>query len=156
MNERTPPPKLENIAAAVKFSEQPSTEHPGRTRLVASLHVASSCWFSDREAKKHPELLAVLKDKLRHHLLRQLYQDQRAEIADAVGDFMKGWHPGPFSADGTENHPFAIRDRLVKLAHYSPPPGYGDENDDCDRGPNCGCEQFEFLLQLSPKRNPNL
>ena len=152
MNERTPPPKLENIAAAVKFSEQPSTEHAGRTRLIASLHVASSCWFSEHEARKHPDIMPVLREKLKRHLLRQLYHDQIAEMHEAVSDFMRGWIPGRCIVDGTERDPFSIRDRLMKAARYTPPPGFDDDEFDCNQGPNCGCEQFEFLLQLSPKR----
>src|SRR6185369_2518527 len=117
----------------------------GKSRLVASLHVGSSCWYNVDEANKHPEVMAMLKEKLKIHLLRQLYQDQRNEIAKAANDFMQGWTPMPRAKFGTEEHPFAIRDRLVSLAKYAPPPGYGeDDGSDCDRGPNCGCEQFEF------------
>lgn len=146
MNERTPPPKLENIAAAVKFTEQPSTEHPGRTRLIASLHVASSCWFSDYEARRHPDIMPVLREKLKRHLLRQLYHNQIAEMHNAVDELMTSAHRHDYEKE------FAARDALMELANYSPPPGFDDDEFDCDRGENCGCEQFEFVLEPRPKR----
>lgn len=156
MNERTPPPKLENIAAAIKFDIKHTdhTDHGnqvGRAQLVASLHVGSSCWFVESEAQKHPDVMVMLKEKLKRHLLRQLYHEQYREIGDAVDEFMRGWTPGPFSCGGSPSDPFAVRDRLMKLAGYTPPPGFDDEFD-CGDGPNCGCEQFEFLLQPSPRK----
>lgn len=145
MNERTPPPKLENIAAAIKFTVT-GPDQFGKSRLVASLNVGSSCWFSDGEAKKHPEVMTTLREKLKHHLLRQLYGDQRHEMYDAISDFMKTWHPVRGATEA-----FDARDKVVALAAYSPPAGFGEE--DCDRGPNCGCEQFEFLLQPSTRKS---
>jgi hypothetical protein len=147
MNEKTPPPKLENIAAAIKFEVRPGglTQY-NRSRLVASLHVGSAAWFSESEAEKHPEMLTFLKEKLKHHLLRQLYHNQIAEMHDAVRAFIRGWTPGPHSHDA-----FEIRDRLTKLAQYTPPAGFDDDEFDCDLGPNCGCEQFEFLLTSRTK-----
>jgi hypothetical protein len=148
MNEKTPPPSLENIAAAIKFETRPSTDLPlDRTRLVASLNVASACWFSEHEARKHPEMLTFLKEKLKHHLLRQLYHNQIAEMHDAVNEMTR-------EADRImiSDKFFAARDRLMKLAGYMPPPGFDDDEFDCGSGPNCGCEQFEFLLQPGLKR----
>jgi hypothetical protein len=146
MNERTPPPKLENISAAIKFTTT-GPDQFGKSRLVASLHVASSCWFTDGFAKSDPQAMVHLKEKLKRHLLRQLYHDQRREIDHAVTEFFRNWPPiqGIYEA-------MNARDLLVKLTAYSPPAGFDDDDDDCDRGANCGCEQFEFLLQPSPKR----
>jgi hypothetical protein len=144
-------PKFENIVGAVKFETTSagvgsSSTYFGRSRLVASLNVGASVWYSDAEAQRHPEMLAHLKDKLRLFLLRQLYHDQRAEMAELIEKVFMTWHP-----IGDIKESFDARDKLLELAKYSPPAGFDDDNFDCDRGENCGCEQFEFLLQPSPK-----
>lgn len=148
MNEQTPPPKLENIAAAIKFTTQTSgvgsIEHGDRARLVASLHVASSCWYSVAEARKHPDVMAILKEKLKLHLLRQLYHNQVREMHDALNTFWR--------TDRTMSaEHFDAKDAIMKLAKYAPPAGFDDDEFDCGSGPNCGCEQFEFLLTSRTK-----
>ena len=141
---KLPAPKLENIEKGIKFTTS-GPDQFGKCRLVASLHVGSSVWFSESEAAKHPDVMAILKEKLKKHLLRQLYHDQIEEMHNAVNELMTSAHRHDFEKE------FAARDKLMKLALYAPPAGFDDDEFDCGSGPNCGCEQFEFLLTSRTK-----
>jgi len=110
----------EELKAKIGFTVL--TEAYGNIVVTGGLKLHAEIPISKHTSNKD-EAIMFAKDEIAKMILRNLYDDQRHELCEALDEFMQWHHP----MHGDFNRAAAAQERLLKAARYQPslPPRRG-------------------------------